>query len=125
MRTLPARVTISLCLVSLVACTTVRPGVEGGAAPVSAQQVQTSVKPGDSVALTQVDGSVLKMNVVSVIPDALEGSLAGSSAVTRVQIDQIRKIQRREVDGVKIAALGLGIVAIIGLALQSLTHLYD
>ena len=120
MRPLPARLIVTLCLCLLAACTSMRPVLEGGGAPLSAQQVQTSIHPGDKLSIARVDGSMLQMDVLSVLPDALEGSVAGASGVTRVRFDQISRIERREVDGVKTGWLGAGILVIVGLGIRSL-----
>lgn len=119
MRTLFARLIVALCLTSLVACTTVRPVLESGAAPMSAQQVRISVGPGDKLTITRIDGTVLQLTVSAVLPDAIEGSYAGASGVTRIQIDQIRRIERRQFDGSKSALLGLGIFLGLGLVLAA------
>lgn len=125
MRSISVRLIATLCLASLVACTTVRPVVERGPAPLSAQQVGSSIGNGDKLTITRVDGSVLQMTVSNVQPDAIEGAYAGASGVTRIPIDQIRKIERREVDGVKTALLGAGIFVILGLAVQSMIPYSD
>ena len=110
MRPLFIRLIATLCLTSLVACTSMRPVVAPGSAPLSAQQLGTILARDDQLMITHTDGRIQKLTLTNVLPDAIEGTLNDSAEVTRIELDHIKKIDRRVFDGTKTTFLVITVV---------------
>ncbi len=103
MNTMFARLTLALMIASLVGCTTLRTIAVREAAPLSASELGKIILPNDKLAITGSDGATQQLVVTGVGPDAIAGTRDGQ-AVT-VRIDQVAKIERRELSGAKTVIL--------------------
>ncbi len=68
------------------------------------------VAPNQQVEVTTTDGMRIALTVTSVTADRLEGRADAAVDVTRLPIERIARIERREKDGTKTAMLVVGIV---------------
>ncbi len=73
----------------------------------------------NKLTITRSDGSMMIMTVTAVHTDAIEGMMAGASQVTRLPLDQIKKIERREFDGARTVILVLSVVGGLILLIQA------
>lgn len=73
-----------------------------------------SVRVGDHVRVWKRSSGIVDMTVTAVTADALEGTVPGSTEFQRIPASEIRQVERRQVDGVKVAkGIGIGIWGIV------------
>lgn len=97
--------------VSLVACSTLRVVAEGQQAAAQAvRHERPAVSPQDRVVLTTTDGRRYEMVITSVDTDAVVGSVAGEREPVRVPVEQLRRIERQEVDTSRMLLIVLAIL---------------
>lgn len=107
-----------ICAASLVGCTSLYTVVDRGVAqsnaPVALNQL---IAAHDTVVVTTIDGKQLAFQVTAVSASMLEGVADHSTQLLHMEIDQIRRIERREIDGVKtvllVVAISLGVYAVV------------
>ena len=109
------RIIALLCAVSLLvgttACTSMRTVAEGTGTPPTLQgALNQLVAPNDQVEVTTTDGTRIALTVTAVTADALEGSVDAAAEATRVPVERIARIDRREKDGAKTTILVVGII---------------
>ena len=109
------RIIALLCAASLLfgttACTTMRSVADRtDTRPTLQGPLNQLVAPNDEVEVTTTDGRRIALTVTAVTADTLEGLVDAAAEATRVPIERIARIERREKDGAKTAALVVGIV---------------
>jgi hypothetical protein len=101
-------------LFGMTACATTRivgdrfvtpPTLQGG--------LDRIVAPNDQVVVTTTDGTRVALTVTAVSADALEGRVDDAAEATRLPIERIARIERREKDSVKTTVLVVGIVIVV------------
>lgn len=106
-------------LAALVACTSMQTIAERGGTPLSASQLGQVIARNDSLFVTEIDGKAVQMHLTAVLPNAIEGTVDSSGQVIRLELDQIRTIQRRGFDGTKTTILVVAIVGGVYLLIQA------
>lgn len=109
------RIIALLCAASLLfgttACTTMRSVADRtDTRPTLQGPLNQLVAPNDEVEVTTTDGRRIALTVTAVTADTLEGLVDAAAEATRVPIERIARIERREKDGAKTAALVVGII---------------
>ena len=95
-----------------MACTSLRTVVERGATPGGTPgYLNQLLAPNDRVVITKIDGKQLALRITATTPEIIDGVADGSSESLRLTIEQIVRIERRELDGIKTVLL---VVAIAG-----------
>jgi hypothetical protein len=119
------RIIALLCALSLLvgttACTSMRAVADRTDTPATLPgALNQLVAPGDQVEVTTTDGRRIALTVTAVTADALEGSVDAAAEATRVPVERIARIERREKDGAKTAALVVGITVCVLIVLYAL-----
>jgi len=119
------RIIALLCAASLLfgttACTTMRSVADRtDTRPTLQGPLNQLVAPNDEVEVTTTDGRRIALTVTAVTADTLEGLVDAAAEATRVPIERIARIERREKDGAKTAALVVGIIVGVLIAVSAL-----
>lgn len=119
------RIIALLCAASLLfgttACTTMRSVADRtGTPPTLPGPLNQLVAPNDQVEVTTTDGARIALTVTAVTADTLEGLVGAAAEATRVPIERIARIERREKDAAKTTALVAGIIFGVLIVLQAL-----
>ena len=115
------RLLVALLSLSLVACSTLRTVPEwrqasAPGAPASSQAVRV----GDEVRVKTASASPVDLTLTAVEADALAGNPKDKSPPVRIAFDQIVRVERMELDVLKVAGLVVvGLVVLLGVALKN------
>lgn len=89
----------AIVLVPLVAmlmgCTSLR-----AVAPAEAVSAQT-LRPGDEVVVTRRDAAVMKLTIVTVSPQRIEGTEVDTQRAVAVEMSDVERVERRSFDGMR------------------------
>lgn len=79
-----------------------------------------SVEAGDQVRIWKLPSGAVDMTVTAVSADAIEGVGVGSAEPDRIDAAEIRRVERRQVDGFKIVkGIGIGLFAALSTLLAA------
>jgi uncharacterized lipoprotein len=118
MKTMLTRIIIVLYVVSLAACTSLRTVTDRGAAQFHSQSTLNQIVfPNDAVVVITTDDKQFALRVTATSANALDGISDQSAAPLHFEISQIKRIERREIDGMKTAllvvAIALGVYVVV------------
>lgn len=73
-----------------------------------------SVRAGDQVRVWKQPSGMIDLTVTAVSADAIEGTVGSSTELQRIEAGEIRRVEKRQVDGVKIVkGVGIGLYAVL------------
>ena len=113
---------VALLSLSLVACSTLRAVPEWRQASTpGAPPSSQAVRVGDEVRVTTTAAAgPVDLTVTAVEADALAGNPKGKSPAVRIAFDQIVRVERMELDALKVGALVVvGLVVLLAVALKN------
>lgn len=97
----PAAAVLALSL--LAACTSLR----------TQDNWRQSVHAGDQVRVWKQPSGMIDLKVTAVLENAIEGTSDGSTQLHRIEAGDIRRVEKRQVDGVRIVkGVGIGLYAV-------------